>query len=39
MTLLMLLVFVLGLTACGGQDEPQIGTIWDSSRFDQSTWQ
>jgi hypothetical protein len=37
MTLLMLLV--IGLVACGGQDVPQTGTIWDSGRFDQSTWQ
>jgi hypothetical protein len=39
MTLLMLLALVIGLVACGGQDVVQTGTIWDSGRFDQSTWQ
>jgi hypothetical protein len=39
MALLMLLALVIGLMACGGQNEPQTGTIWDSGRFDQSTWQ
>jgi hypothetical protein len=38
-TLLMLLALMIGLVACGGQDVPQTGTIWDSGRFDQSTWQ
>jgi hypothetical protein len=37
MVLLALVLF--GLTACGGQDTPQTGTLWDSGRFDQSTWQ
>jgi hypothetical protein len=39
MTLLMLLALVIGLVACGGQDIPQAGDIWDLGRFDQSTWQ
>lgn len=39
MVLLMLLALVIGLVACGGQDVPQTGTLWDSGRFDQSTWQ
>ena len=35
----LLALVLFGLTACGGQEMPQAGTIWDSGRFDQSTWQ
>jgi hypothetical protein len=36
---MLLVLLVIGLAACGGQDTPQAGNLWDSGRFDQSTWQ
>jgi hypothetical protein len=36
---MLLALLVIGLSACGGQDTPQAGNLWDSGRFDQSTWQ
>jgi hypothetical protein len=36
---MLLALLVIGLAACGGQDTPQAENLWDSGRFDQSTWQ
>jgi hypothetical protein len=35
----LLALLMIGLVACGAGDTPQAGNIWDSGRFDQSTWQ